>query len=116
MMDVLNCPIYITLAGRNRGPNVNEPGTVRNILISNVIATGVSATSGIQITGLPETMWREYGWKYRIHYNGGGTTKAGRINPPELDKGIRSRENGVMPRTGFARHVHGLDWRHPVQL
>jgi len=112
MVDVLNCPIYITLGRRNRGPNVNEPGTVRNILIANVIATGVSATSGVQITGLPgydvEGIRLE---NIRIHYNGGGTAKQAAINPPELDKGYPEPGRiGVMPAYGlFARHVHGLE-------
>ena len=52
MMDVAACPIYITLGSRNlRGPEGTQTGRIRNILISNVVATGVDKMSGVQITG-----------------------------------------------------------------
>ena len=54
MMDVPSYAIYITTGKRNRGPEVKQPSRMRNVLISNVTADGVSANSGIQIFGLPE--------------------------------------------------------------
>ncbi len=53
MMDVDDYPIYITLGRRNRGPDSITVGKVRNIFISNIIATGIGSMSGIQITGIP---------------------------------------------------------------
>ena len=54
MTDVVNCFLYLTPGKRNRSPNVTVPSRINNILISNVVAMGVSSQSGIQIAGLPE--------------------------------------------------------------
>ncbi len=112
MMDVAAYPIYITTGKRNRGPNVTEPSRMRNILISNVIATGIEPMSGIQITGLPEqpiegvrldNIW--------LVFNGGGTKEDAARIPPELGTGYPEPRNiGVMPAYGvFARHVRDLE-------
>ncbi len=113
MMDVAAYPIYITLGSRNRGPNVMGSSRARNILISNVIATGIDRKSGIQITGIPgqpiEGLRLE---NIRLIFNGGGTKEnAGRV-PPELDRGYPEPERiGVMPAYGvFARHVRDLEF------
>ena len=53
MMDVAHYPIYITTGMRNRAPGVTKPSMLRNIHISNVVATGIEPMSGIQITGVP---------------------------------------------------------------
>ena len=112
MMDVIDYPIYITLGRRNRGPHETPTGTVRNISISNVIATGVDPMSGIQITGLPghyvEGIRLE---NIRLGFKGGGTRKDAARVPPELDNGYPEPQNiGIMPSYGlFARHVRDLE-------
>jgi polygalacturonase len=112
MMNVKDYPIYITLGRRNRGPDSTTLGTVRNIRISNVVATGVDTMSGIHITGLPEraveNIRLEGIW---ISYKGGGTTEDAKRVPPELDKGYpEPRRIGITPGYGlFARHVKGLE-------
>jgi polygalacturonase len=112
MMDVAAYPIYITLGSRNRGPNVTASGRLRNILISNVIATGVERMSGIQITGIPSQPVEGVRLEnIRMVFNGGGTKKdAGRV-PPELGVGYPEPGRiGVMPAYGlFARHVQDLE-------
>ncbi|HTQ49864.1 MAG TPA: glycoside hydrolase family 28 protein [Candidatus Acidoferrales bacterium] len=112
MMDVVGYPIYLTTGERNRGPDVTGPGRMRNIFISNVIATGVEPMSGIQITGVPgqpiEGVRLE---NIRLVFNGGGTRiQAARV-PPELGTGYPEPGRlGVMPAYGlFARHVHDLE-------
>ena len=112
MMDVVGYPIYITTGERNRGPDVTTPGRMRNIFISNVIATGVDPMSGIQITGIPgqpiEGVRLE---NIRLEFKGGGTrTQAARV-PPELGTGYPEPGRlGVMPAYGlFARHVRDLE-------
>ena len=110
MMDVLRYPIYVVLGKRNRGPEVGQPGRVRNIFISNVIATGVERASGIQITGLPEQPIENLRLEnIRIVYKGGGTAADAALVPPELGTGY-PEPRGVMPAYGvFARHVKGLE-------
>jgi hypothetical protein len=112
MMDVVQYPIYITLGSRLRGPGVTQPGKLRNILISNLIATGIDRMSGIQITGVPgrpvEGVKLE---NIRLSFKGAGTkADAGRI-PPEPGTGYPEPSRiGVMPAYGlFARHVRDLE-------
>ncbi|MFH0991097.1 MAG: glycosyl hydrolase family 28-related protein [bacterium] len=112
MMNIDDYPIYITLGRRNRGPDSLTIGLVRNIIISNVIATGIDSMSGIHITGLPgypvENVRLQGLW---LSFKGGGTTEQALRIPPELDKGYpEPRRIGVTPGYGlFARHVRGLE-------
>jgi polygalacturonase len=110
MMDVWGYPIYITTGNRNRGPDVTAPGHMKNIFISNVIATGVDRASGIQITGLPEQPIEGVRLEnIRLIFNGGGTKENAARNPPELGTGY-PEPRGVMPAYGlFARHVRDLE-------
>jgi polygalacturonase len=112
MMDVAQYPIYITTGMRNRGPGVTKPGKLRNILISNVIATGIEPMSGIQITGVPgadiEGVRLE---NIHLIFNGGGTRENAERVAPELGTGYpEPNKLGVMPAYGlFARHVRDLE-------
>jgi polygalacturonase len=112
MMDVWDYPIYITLGNRNRGPNVTGPSRAKNILISNVIATGVERRSGIQITGMPgqdiEGVRLD---NIRLVFDGGGTKDDASLTPPELGTGYPEPSRiGTMPSYGvFARHVRDLE-------
>lgn len=112
MMEVAQYPIYITLGQRNRGPEGTPIGKVRNILISNVVASGIEPMSGIQITGLPGSDVEDVRLEnIRLSFTGGGTKENAARVPPELDKGYpEPGKIGVMPAYGvFARHVSGLE-------
>jgi len=111
MTDVKFYPIYITTGKRNRTPGATGPSRIRNVLISNVIADGVDANSGIQIMGLPEQPVEGIRLEnIRLICNGGNTNANGRW-PQELGAGYPEPQNlGVMPSYGlFARHVRGLE-------
>jgi polygalacturonase len=112
MMDVADYPIYITLGERHRGPNVTGPGTLRNILISNVVATGIDKMSGIQITGTPNQPIEGVRLEnIRLVFNGGGTLQDATQVPKELGRDYpEPGKIGVMPAYGvFARHVRDLE-------
>lgn len=110
MMDIARYPIYITTGKRNRTPDRESVSRMRNILISNVIATGVTATSGIHIAGLPERPIEGLSMNnIRIEFAGGGTREQAAKLPKELGTGY-PEPNAVMPSYGlFARHVKGLE-------
>jgi len=115
MMDVAQYPIYITTGNRNRTPGVTTNSRMRNIFISNVIATGIDPMSGIQITGLPEQPVENVRLEnIRLEFKGGGTSADAARNPPEFSS-VRERypepnRVGVMPAYGvFARHVRNLE-------
>lgn len=112
MMDVIACPLYITTGDRNRGPNVTTQSRMRNVNISNIIATGIDPQSGIQIMGTPtqpiEGLRLE---NIRLVFKGGGTAEQAQLIPREL--GTRYPGPGMcgtMPAYGlFARHVRNLE-------
>jgi polygalacturonase len=110
MMDVPSYAIYITTGKRNRGPDVTTVSRLRNVIISNVIATGVSRNSGIQIMGMPEHPIENVRLdNIQLEFEGGGTNEDAAIVPRELDSGY-PEPRGVMPAYGvFARHVRGLE-------
>jgi hypothetical protein len=112
MMDVAAYPIYITTGKRHRGPNVPVPSRAKNILISNVIATGCEPMSGIQITGLPDQPIDGVRLdNIRLVFKGGGTREEAAHVPKELGDGYPEPRNvGTMPAYGvFARHLRGLE-------
>lgn len=110
MMDVVRYPIYITTGKRNRGPNVTTTSRMRNIRISNVIATGVQPNIGIQITGLPEQPIEGLRLEnIRIVFQGGGTKEQAESDFPELGDDY-PEPRGITPSYGvFARHVRNLE-------
>ena len=113
MMDVAGYPIYITTGKRNRTPGLTTnsiSSIIKNILISDVVATGVDRASGIQITGMPEQPIEGVRLEnIRLVFNGGGTTNDAARMPPELDNAY-PEPRGVMPAYGlFARHVNDLE-------
>jgi polygalacturonase len=112
MMDTAAYPIYITLGDRNRGPNVTNHSRGRNILIENVIATGIERMSGIQITGTPTQPLEGIRLEnIRLEFNGGGTEQDAARVPRELGTDYPEPGRiGVLPAYGvFARHVKGLE-------
>jgi polygalacturonase len=110
MMNVATYPIYIVTGKRDRTPNLTTSSRMKNILISNVVATGVDRQSGIQIAGLPEQPIEGLRLEnIRLVYNGGGTTNDAALVPAELGTGY-PEPRGVMPAYGlFARHVNDLE-------
>lgn len=114
MRDVLNAPLFIRLGARLRRPGATEPGSVRRILISNVVASDVSAEHGIIIAGLAGHPIADVVLSnVQIHYRGGGTAEQAARVVPEMAQDYPDPYNfGVMPAWGlFARHVKNLQLR-----
>jgi hypothetical protein len=112
MTDIVNCPIFIRLGARNRAPGDTETGEVKNILISNVVATNISKNDGIFISGIPD--YPIHGVRLeniRMTFNGGGTLKDAALVPPELEDGYPDPGRfGKTPSYGlYARHVRDLE-------
>ncbi len=112
MTNVGDYAIYLTLGKRNRSPDTTKPSRMRNILISNVIADGVSKMSGIQIMGLPgQPIVGVTLQNIRLTSKGGGTAEDAAIVPKELGGGYPEPGSiGTLPAYGiFARHVRDLE-------
>jgi hypothetical protein len=98
-LDAESYAIYITTGNRNRAPGLTNVSRMKNILISNVVATGVDNISGIQIAGLPEQPIEGVRLEnIRLICKGGGTKEQAANVPKELGAGYpEPRPANVMP-------------------
>ena len=106
--------IFLRLGNRARPFKKDMPkpgmGSFRNVVISNVVATGVSNV-GSSITGLPGHPIENVTLSnIKITYAGGGTkARANRKVPEKPDKYPEHSMFGILPAYGFyCRHVDGL--------
>jgi polygalacturonase len=114
MRDVQNAPIFLRLGARLRAPDTTEPGKVRRITISNIVASNVAPEHGILIAGLPGYPIEDVVLSnLLIEYRGGGTAEQAARVVPEYEKSYPDPYNfGTMPSWGmFARHVVNLRMR-----
>lgn len=112
MMDLYHYAIFVATGSRNRSPKITAPSSMKNVLISNIIADGVDMMSGIQIMGLPEKPIDGLRLEnIRLISKGGGTAEDAKIKPRELGDGYpEPYKIGTLPAYGiFARHVKNLE-------
>jgi hypothetical protein len=114
-MREVSAPIFIRLGNRGRGMQTPVPGTLRNVSISNVVATGAIHTSSI--TGLPGHLIRSVSLEnISIAMKGGDKEKRGIEVPENAEKYPEATMFGTLPAYGlYARHVEGLTMRN-VQI
>lgn len=109
-------PVFIRLGNRGRDMDTPTPGTVRNISISNIVATGASLSCSI--AGIPGHAIEGVTLSdLRIRFIGGGPHRSDNEPIPEYaDEYPEATMFGGLPSYGlFARHVAGLTLRN-VQL
>ena len=114
MRDISNAPIFVRRGNRARTPGDPPPGVIRRVIISNVVASGVSGAHGILVSGIPGYPIEDLRLSsIRIHYAGGGTKEDAALVPEEKEKEYPEPDMfGRMPSYAlFARHVAGLDVR-----
>jgi parallel beta-helix repeat protein len=115
MRHIVSAPIFIRLGARLRGPDNPPMSVLRNVKISNVVATDVSPQTGILISGIPGYRIADVALSHiLIEYQGGGTKEQAAREVPEQEKGYPEPGRfGVIPSWGlFARHVQGLELDH----
>ena len=108
----VSAPIFIRLGNRGRGMQTPVPGTLQNVSISNVVATGAIHTSSI--TGLPGHPVRFVSLdNIDIAMKGGDKEKRGIDVAENAEKYPEATMFGTLPAYGFyARHVEGLTMRN----
>ena len=111
-MREVSAPIFIRLGNRGRGMQVPVPGTLRNVSISNVVATGALHTNSI--TGLPGHPVRSVSLdNINITMHGGGREQRGLDVAENPEKYPEATMFGTLPAYGFyVRHVEGLTMRN----
>jgi len=113
-MNKIGAPIFVRLGNRARPfkQDMEKPGmgTMRNITISNIEATGANPT-GCAISGLPEAAIENLTLSnVRLSFAGGGTNAdAGRAIPENAEGYPEYAMFGKLSAYGFfCRHVKGL--------
>jgi polygalacturonase len=112
VMEDVRTPIFIRLANRGAGEQkvaVPVPGTLKDVIISNIVAYGANTASSI--TAIPGSYVENVMLKNILIKTKGGGSKE--LAQKEMDERIKSYPEstmwGPMPVSGFyIRHVKGL--------
>jgi len=116
MRDIFAGPFFVRLGSRLRGPiGTTKVGTIRRILINNVVCYNAARTPCSILSGIPDHPIEDLKLSdIYIASAGGGTESESRIVPPENEtKYPDPEEFGVMPASGFfLRHVKNLEMSH----
>jgi polygalacturonase len=108
-MTNVRAPIFVRLGRRGRAQAVRTAGALRDVSISNVVATGASGASAI--TGIPrQPVERISLQNIRVTARGGGKAELVSLDMPEMERMYADATMfGDLPAYGlYCRHVVGL--------
>ncbi len=111
MKDVLNSPFFFRLGSRMRGPDSLQIGTLKRILIDNVVIYNTNSRYASLLMGIPghdvEDIVLSNIW---IRIKGGAPESQSQINVPELENGYPDPGNfGEIPAYAFfIRHAGNI--------
>src|SRR6202050_4437815 len=108
MRDIVSAPIFLRLGSRMRGPAGVPIGSLRRVLISNVVCSNSEASLGSILSGIPGHPIEDIQLNdIYIQHRGGGTPEAAAVQPPELEnKYPEPNMLRPLPSHGFfLRHV-----------
>jgi polygalacturonase len=109
----VRAPIFLRLGNRGRDMDTPAAGTLRNVVISNVVATG--AKQACPIAGIPNHAIQKITLdNIQIACAGGGTVEQTNVSVPEEEsKYPEATMFGILPSYGlYCRHVEGLHLRN----
>jgi polygalacturonase len=112
MRDIANCPIFLRLGSRMRGPAGPAVGQLRRVIISNIVVYNAEPKYASIISGIPGHDIEDVTLNnIRIYYKGGGTREQAALDPPEKENDYPEPAMfGEIPAYGFfIRHVRGLE-------
>ena len=116
MRDLVYGPLFFRLGARLRGPKGSTTvGTLRRVLVSNVVSYNSDPAVGCILSGIPGSPIEDVKISnFFMQHKGGGTAKQAEVVPPELvDKYPDPGVFGPMPSQGFfLRHVRHLEMSH----
>jgi len=112
MREIYDAPIFIRLGSRMRGPAGAAVGTIRRVLISDVVCSGADSPICSIITGIPGHPIEDVHLSnIVIEHKGGGTHEQASIRVEEKEAEYPDPDMfGPMPAHGFfLRHVRGIE-------
>ena len=122
MRDIISCPIYLRLGARLRGPKgaagtdqSTVVGTLKRVLLSNIVCHNTVSRFGSNITGIPGFPVEDLKISdVYVECVGGGTPDQAKIEVPERENAYPEPGMlGPLPAHGFYfRHVNRLEMSH----
>ncbi len=120
MRDIISCPIYLRLGARLRGPKGTGDqstvvGTLKRVLLSNIVCHNTVSRYGSNITGIPGFPVEDLKISdVYVECVGGGTPEQAKIVVPEKENAYPEPGMlGPLPAYGFyLRHVNRLEMSH----
>ena len=109
----VRAPIFLRLGNRGRDRSTPAAGTLRNVIISNVVAIG--AKQACPLTGIPDHALQNITLdNIQIAFVGGGTAAQTSVSVPEEERKYpEATMFGTLPSYGlYCRHVEGLRLRN----
>ncbi|MDO6412870.1 glycosyl hydrolase family 28-related protein [Sphingomonas sp. BIUV-7] len=111
MRDVTTAPIFLRIGDRRRGPPGTGIGSIRDVTISDITATGIDHRFPASIAGLPGHPVEAVTLRnIDLTYNGGGTAEDAALVPPEVPTAYPEPSMfGVLPSWGlWVRHARDI--------
>ncbi len=111
MRGIINAPIFLRLGKRMRGPAGRPIGTMKRVLISNIVSSGANLLPSV-IAGLSERPIEDLKLSdIYLQHEGGAPAAMAALQPPENELGYPEAPMfGDLPAHGlFARHVRNLE-------
>ncbi|HEX4153972.1 MAG TPA: glycoside hydrolase family 28 protein [Acidobacteriaceae bacterium] len=115
MRDIKTCPLFLRLGARLRGPAGTKVGTLRRVLVNNVVSYNTASKISSIVSGIPGYRIEDVRFSdIFVQHVGGAPAESVNINPPEDEtKYPEPTMFGPMPAQGFFfRHVERLEVSH----
>ena len=115
MRDIVSAPIFLRLGSRMRGPEGTPVGTLRRVIVSNLVCSNAVSHFGSIISGIPGHYIEDLKLSdIQILHQGSGTKEYAAIKPQERESAYPEPDMfGAMPSHGFfMRHVKGVELSH----
>ena len=87
MRDIMSAPIFLRLGCRMRGPDDRPVGTLRRVIISNIVCSNSVSSLGSIISGIPGYLIEDVKISnVQVLHQGGGTKEDAAYKPPEYEE------------------------------
>jgi polygalacturonase len=86
MRDIITAPIFLRLGNRMRGPDNTPVGTLKRVIISNIVCSNCVSNLGSIISGIPGHPIEDVKiGNIQVLHQGGGTKEDAAYQPPEYE-------------------------------
>ena len=113
MRNISTAPLFLRLGRRMRGPADRKVGTLKRVVISNIVCDQASPKYCSIVSGIPDYAIEDVKFSnILLHYKGGAPAEQASLKPPEDETGYPGPHHfGPMPAYGFfIRHAKNLEF------